>query len=63
MFNFDILASLKKDKRGATAIEYGLIVGLVSIVAIGAMQNFATGSNGLWTTAAAKLAPKLGATP
>ena len=28
-----------KDKKGATAIEYGLIAALIAVAAIGAMQN------------------------
>ncbi|ALU40824.1 pilus assembly protein [Kocuria flava] len=28
---------LKKDEKGATAVEYGLIVGLLAIVVIGAL--------------------------
>ncbi|MEM6682719.1 MAG: Flp family type IVb pilin [Pseudomonadota bacterium] len=34
---FKFLRNLRKDERGATAIEYGLIAALVSIAAIGAM--------------------------
>ncbi|MEM7570929.1 MAG: Flp family type IVb pilin [Pseudomonadota bacterium] len=34
---FKFLNKLRKDEKGATAIEYGLIAALVSIAAIGAM--------------------------
>lgn len=30
---------LLKDKKGATAIEYGLIAALIAVAAIGAMTN------------------------
>ena len=30
---------LKKDRRGATAIEYGLIAALIAVAAIAAMGN------------------------
>ncbi|MFA6219227.1 MAG: Flp family type IVb pilin [Erythrobacter sp.] len=33
------LKSLKKDDRGATAIEYGLIAALIAVAAITAMQS------------------------
>ncbi len=33
----DILKKIRKDESGATAIEYGLIAALVSVVAIGAL--------------------------
>jgi pilus assembly protein Flp/PilA len=35
---FKYLRNLRKDDKGATAIEYGLIAALVSIAAIGAMS-------------------------
>ncbi len=34
---FKILRALRKNKKGATAIEYGLIAALVAVAAIGAM--------------------------
>ena len=40
-----------KDESGATAIEYGLIVALVSVIAITAMTTSGTQLNGLWNTA------------
>lgn len=33
------LRRLKRDQRGATAIEYGLIAALIAIAAINAMQG------------------------
>jgi pilus assembly protein Flp/PilA len=36
------------DSRGATAIEYGLIVSLIVIANIGAMDSVANENNGLW---------------
>jgi pilus assembly protein Flp/PilA len=34
-----ILRNLKSDKKGATAIEYGLIAALIAVAAITAMSN------------------------
>ena len=35
---------LRKNQRGATAIEYGMIVALIGLAALGAIQAFATGA-------------------
>jgi pilus assembly protein Flp/PilA len=35
-------------KKGATAIEYGLIVSLIAIAAVSAMSNFGNRSQGMW---------------
>jgi pilus assembly protein Flp/PilA len=43
-----MLRRLRSDKRGATAIEYGLIVSLICIAVIGGMQSLGGGSNGMW---------------
>ena len=39
---------LLRDNRGATAIEYGLIVALICIAIIGAMESVANENTGLW---------------
>ena len=38
-----ILARFVKDESGATAIEYGLIAALISVVCIGIWQTVGTG--------------------
>lgn len=43
-----ILNCLLRDSRGATAIEYGLIVGLIAIGTIGGMQAFGNESGSMW---------------
>ena len=42
-----ILRMLGANQRGATAIEYGLIVGLIAVAAIGGMQALGGGSAGM----------------
>ena len=42
------LMTLLRDTRGATAIEYGLIVSLIVIAIIVAVQGVADETNGLW---------------
>ena len=39
---------LLRDNRGATAIEYGLIIALIVIAIIVAMQSLATQTTNLW---------------
>lgn len=41
--------SVLRDTRGATAVEYGLIAGLIVIAIVGALQEFANSSNEMWT--------------
>lgn len=38
-----------KDENGATAIEYGLIMALVFLAAVGAIQAFSDSLNGIFT--------------
>ena len=43
-----ILQHLLRDSRGATAVEYGLIVALIVIAIIGAVESVANENTGLW---------------
>jgi pilus assembly protein Flp/PilA len=49
-----IVMRLLRDDRGATAIEYGLIVALIAIGALLALQGLGSGSSGLWGSVADK---------
>ena len=40
---------LRSDKRGATAIEYGLIVALIAIAMMGGLSTLGGGANGMWS--------------
>ena len=42
------LRMLSANERGATAIEYGLIVGLIAVACIGAFTNLGGGVQGKW---------------
>jgi pilus assembly protein Flp/PilA len=44
-----ILRKLSANKRGATAIEYGLIAALIVIAMIGGLQQLGGGVGGKWT--------------
>ena len=48
MFAIRLLRRMRSDKRGATAIEYGLIAALIAIAAISGMTALGGGSNGMW---------------
>jgi pilus assembly protein Flp/PilA len=40
---------LRTDERGATAIEYGLIVALIAIALIQGLTALGGGTGGMWT--------------
>lgn len=42
------LRRLRSDKRGATAIEYGLIVSLIVVAIMSALSALGGGANGMW---------------
>ena len=44
-----------RDDRGATAIEYGLIIALVVIAIIVSVQGVANETNGLWAVVTEKV--------
>lgn len=50
------LRNLIADESGATAIEYGLIAALVSVVLVGALTTLGTNLNTTFTTISTKLA-------
>ncbi len=49
------LRAMWKNESGATAIEYGLIAALISIVAIGAMNAIGNGLNSTFNSVANNL--------
>lgn len=49
------LTEFLKDESGATAIEYGLIAGLVSVAAIGALQLMGTSLVDIFTVVQTEL--------
>ncbi|MDV3251914.1 Flp family type IVb pilin [Devosia sp. BK] len=53
----NILARFAQDESGATAIEYGLIAALISVVIIGAVTTLGGTLNGVFETINSKLAP------
>lgn len=45
---YRLLTSLKRDRKGATAVEYGLIIALIVLAIMVALNNFATSANNMW---------------
>ncbi len=39
---FETTITAKRDERGATAVEYALVIGLASIVLVGLLATFGT---------------------
>ena len=50
-----VLVNLLRDESGATAIEYGLIAALISVVIIAAITTVGTNLSTVFTTIAGKL--------
>ena len=48
MFAIRRMRRLRSDKRGATAIEYGLIAALIGVAIISSLSKLGGGTNGMW---------------
>lgn len=44
-----LFAVILRNKRGATAIEYGLLAALIAVASVGAFQRFAGAEDSLWS--------------
>ncbi|THK36102.1 Flp family type IVb pilin [Ensifer sp. MPMI2T] len=53
----NLLVRFARNESGATAIEYGLIAGLVAVVIIGAVTTVGTDVKTVFTTISEKLKP------
>lgn len=51
----EFLKKLGSDTRGATAVEYGLILALIFLALIAAVQAFGTETISMWTNVGAKV--------
>ena len=45
----DVLRTLSACKRGATAIEYGLLAALIVIAMVAGLKSLGGGAGGMWT--------------
>ena len=46
---------LRSDKRGATAIEYGLIAALIAVALVASVKNLGGGTSGMWSRVASNV--------
>jgi len=51
----DLFATLRRDTKGATAIEYGLIAALIAVVVIGTITAVGTNLNDVFSNIAGNL--------
>ena len=49
VYAFALFQSVKADRKGVTALEYGLIAGLIAVVIIGAVRTLGTDLSTLFT--------------
>ena len=56
----EMLRRLCRDERGATAIEYGLVVGLIAVACIGAFELMGGGAGGMWTNISTRVIGAMG---
>lgn len=47
-----IFRKLVASQRGATAVEYGLIISLIVVAIVGALSQVATKTNSMWSSVA-----------
>lgn len=59
MLAIRIFSRLRRDKRGATAIEYGLIAALIAMALMGGLSSLGGGAGGMWTNLAQTANDKL----
>jgi pilus assembly protein Flp/PilA len=52
---FTIFTSMIRDEEGATMVEYGLLVALIALVALGAVQTLGLNLSTMFTSVAGSL--------
>jgi pilus assembly protein Flp/PilA len=55
--------NLKSDRKGATAIEYGLIAGLIAVVIVGAITSIGSDLNTTFGKVRDAISPPAASTP
>ncbi len=57
---FRMLNEVRRDEEGATMVEYAILVGLISVVAIGVITTLGTTVNTVYSTACTSLSKAVG---
>ncbi|AYO76223.1 MULTISPECIES: Flp family type IVb pilin [Sphingobium] len=55
IIEFVTKSALSRCERGATAVEYGLIIAMVVLAMIAALNNVATRTTGMWNNVAGEV--------
>ena len=50
-----LLRYLRRDQRGATAVEYGLILAMVVLAMFGALQSVGSSTSNIWNNVSTKV--------
>lgn len=50
-----IIRSILGDSKGATAVEYGLILALIFLAMVGAITAFADGTTSMWNNVSSEI--------
>jgi len=53
---WDLMHRLARDSKGATAVEYGLILSLIVVAMMGALVLFGNSAISMWTNVATTVA-------
>lgn len=59
MMSKNILLHILRDTKGATAIEYGLLAGLIAMSAMVGMTAFTDEVNSLWNSVGSKISNQI----
>jgi pilus assembly protein Flp/PilA len=51
----ELIRRITRCEKGATAVEYGLIVSLIVIAIVGSMRSFGEGSESMWNRVSNKI--------
>lgn len=50
-----LVVNLARDRKGATAIEYGLILALVFLAMVGAVKGLGSAATDMWSNVSSKV--------
>jgi pilus assembly protein Flp/PilA len=57
-----LLTAMRRDKRGTTSIEYGLICAMIFLAIIGAIRSLGSENGGAWSEMSSKATTAMAST-
>jgi pilus assembly protein Flp/PilA len=57
-----LLTAIRRDKRGTTTIEYGMICGMIVLAIIAAVQALGSENGGMWSGVSTKAVTAMAST-